>query len=166
VVLLLHGSAGSSASVHALAKGLAQQGPRLYTHWMSEDTEPPAREATSSTLTSWTMTWRTCLLGFARDIWPSAHIGGFSATGGLALRMAASPRAACSTATCCWPHIWVPLRRRSAGGGGWAQVSMPRIVALTALSSLAIRKGEGLTVVRYAVNPAAPFRLLRVIPIG
>jgi hypothetical protein len=85
-------------------------------------------------------------------------LAGFSATGGLALRMAASPQGRLFDGyVLLAPYLGPFAPTNRPGGGGWAQVSMPRIVALTALSSLAIRKGEGLTVVRYAVNPAAPF---------
>jgi non-heme chloroperoxidase len=105
------------------------------------------------------MTWRTCLLGFARDILAKrSYWRVFPATGGLALRMAASPQGRLFDGyVLLAPYLGPFAPTNRPGGGGWAQVSMPRIVALTALSSLAIRKGEGLTVVRYAVNPVAPF---------
>src|SRR5258705_6455202 len=117
VVLLLHGSAGSSASVHALAKGLARQGaaavyaldvrghgasgPRGDVKYIDQLDDDLAD------LSSWIR---------ARHPGQALLLAGFPATGGLALRMAASPQGACSTATCCWPHIWVPLRRRIGRG--------------------------------------------------
>ena len=159
VVLLLHGSAGSSASVHALAKGLARQGaaavyaldvrghgasgPRGDVKYIDQLDDDLAD------LSSWIR---------ARHPGQALLLAGFSATGGLALRMAASPQGRVFDGyVLLAPYLGPFAPTNRPGGGGWAQVSMPRIVALTALSSLAIRKGEGLTVVRYAVNPAAPF---------
>src|SRR5260370_1195152 len=101
-------------------------GPRLYTRWMSGDTEPPAREATSSTLTSWTMTWRTCLLGFARDILAKrSYWRGFSPPSGFSLGCACWPSAAGSRAMCVVPPISVPFCRRIGRGAGGGSRNPP-----------------------------------------
>jgi pimeloyl-ACP methyl ester carboxylesterase len=94
----------------------------------------------------------------ARNPGRSLLLAGFPATGGLALRIAASPQGHLFDGyVLLAPYLGPFAPTNRSGGGGWAQVSMPRILALTALSSLAIRNWEELTVVRYAVNPAAPF---------
>jgi pimeloyl-ACP methyl ester carboxylesterase len=159
VVLLLHGSAGSSASVHALATGLARHGaavvyaldlrghgasgPRGDVRYIGQLDDDLAD------LSAWIR---------ARHPGQQLLLAGFSATGGLALRIAAGPQGRLFDGyVLLAPYLGPFAPTNRPGGGGWAQVSMPRILALTALSSLAIRKWEGLTVVRYAVNPAAPF---------
>ncbi len=159
VVLLLHGSAGSSASVHALATGLARHGaavvyaldlrghgasgPRGDVRYIVQLDDDLAD------LSAWIR---------ARHPGQQLLLAGFSATGGLALRIAAGPQGRLFDGyVLLAPYLGPFAPTNRPGGGGWAQVSMPRILALTALSSLAIRKWEGLTVVRYAVNPAAPF---------
>jgi non-heme chloroperoxidase len=159
VVLLLHGSAGSSASVRALATGLARHGaavvyaldlrghgvsgPRGDVRYIGQLDDDLAD------LSAWIR---------ARHPGQQLLLAGFSATGGLALRIAAGPQGRLFDGyVLLAPYLGPFAPTNRPGGGGWAQVSMPRILALTALSSLAIRKWEGLTVVRYAVNPAAPF---------
>jgi pimeloyl-ACP methyl ester carboxylesterase len=159
VVLLLHGSAGSSASVHALAKGLARHraaavyaldvrghgasGPRGDVKYLGQLDDDLVD------VSAW-----------IRERHPGQPLllAGFSATGGLALRLAASPRGQLFDGYLLLaPYLGPFAPTNRPGGGGWAKVSMPRILALTALSSLAIRRWEGLTVVRYAVNPGAAF---------
>ena len=159
VVLLLHGSAGSSASVHALATGLARHGaavvyaldvrghgasgPRGDVEYIGQLDDDLADVA------AWIR---------GRHPGRPLLLAGFSATGGLALRVASSPQGRLFDGyVLLAPYLGPFSPTNRPGGGGWAQVSMPRILALTALSGLAIRNWEALTVVRYAVNPAAPF---------
>jgi len=154
--ILIHGSVGSGADMHEIAKALTKAGVDAYA--------PDLRGHGGS--------------GIRGDI---AYIGqleddladlldeldrrgvparrvliGHSSGGGFALRVAALPLSSRFAGTILLsPYLGHDAPTASPRERGWANVGMPRLIGLAILNHLGIRALNGLPVVAFAVDPAA-----------
>jgi pimeloyl-ACP methyl ester carboxylesterase len=169
VVVLIHGSSGTSSSMHVLAQAINARGATVYTPSMrghdntgrygdidyigqlDDDLVDFMKQVPAKGVT------RTTLLGF-------------SSGGGFVLQFAGgkngtlfdryvlvSPQMSAHTGGLMRPN-----------GGGWVSVAVPRIVVLSLLTRAGIHNFEGLPVINFAVAPGHvtqtsqyTFRMLR-----
>jgi len=160
VVVLIHGSAGSGSSMHALAKALRADGATIYAPDMRGHgaSGPRGDVAYLGQLDD----DLDDFMQLVRSRHPHATItlAGFSAGGGFTLRIAGGSHgtlfdryllispALCPNAPTCRP-----------GGDAWVSIFMPRIIALRILRLLGVHWFEGLPVVAFAVQPGMENRL-------
>ncbi len=153
VVVLIHGSSGTSASMHVLASAIHARGPTVfalgmrghdgtgrygdvdYIGQLDDDvvdfmSQVPPRSAARKTLL------------------------GFSSGGGFVLRFASG-----ANATLFDRYVLVSPQMSARTGlmrpnaGGWVSVAIPRIVALSLLTRMGIHNFEYLPVIDFAVMP-------------
>jgi alpha-beta hydrolase superfamily lysophospholipase len=154
VAVVVHGSSGSSISVHALAKGLAGRGI---------DTYAPDIRGHGASGTRGDIGYLGQLeddladfVGEIRKVNPAAPLTliGHSAGGGFALRVAGSPIQNLFVRTvllALYLGYDAPSSREDAGG--WASPDIPRLLGLTALRRLGIDCCESLPSIAFAVGP-------------
>jgi len=152
-VVLLHGSSASSLSMHVLAKALAAAGLATYALDMRGhgDSGSKGRIAYVGQLDD-------DLEDFMRSTQPQrpATLAGFSAGGGFALRVAASERQAMfDQYLLLAPFISQDAPTYRADSGGWVNVGIPRIVALSMLDAVGVHAFGSLPVTRFALNEKA-----------
>ena len=149
-VTLVHGSSASSESMHALAKALAAAGFAVYAldvrgHGASG---PHGHIGHIGQLES-------DLVAFVRQVRPSppATLAGFSAGGGLVLRFAGSAdQSLFGSYLLMSPFLGQDAPNQRPGSGGWVNVGVPRVVALSLLERLGLHAFGGLWVSRFALN--------------
>jgi alpha-beta hydrolase superfamily lysophospholipase len=173
VLVAIHGSAGHSRSMHALARHLARQGSaQVY----ALDVRGHGASGTRGDIA-----YRGQLdhdladfLAFARPRHPGAPfvLLGFSAGGGFVLRVAGGTQGERFDGYLLLaPFLRYnapTVRAESPGSGGWASASIPRVLGLTVLNRLGIHAWDGLPAIRFAVaeedrpyvTPAYSHRLL------
>jgi len=162
LVILIHGSAGSSTSMHATAKALAAAGatvvaPDIRGHGESG---PPGDIAYIGQL-------EDDLEDLLNNLDKTHHAAettliGFSAGGGFALRIAGSrlgPRFSRYILLAPYLRYDAPNARVGTNSGGWYDIAIPRIVALSLLSQIGITAFDGLPVLAFAVPPSNPNHL-------
>ncbi|HWB48374.1 MAG TPA: alpha/beta fold hydrolase [Stellaceae bacterium] len=157
--VVVHGSVGSSADVHEIAKALRDarvtayapdvrghgaSGPRgdiAYIGQLDDDLADFLNELDRQGAPA-----RRVLIGH-------------SAGGGFALRIAAEPLAArFAGAVLLAPYLGDGAPTNRPGIGGWVGVGWPRVVALTMLHDVGVDAWGGLPVVEFAVGPRdAPY---------
>jgi alpha-beta hydrolase superfamily lysophospholipase len=85
-----------------------------------------------------------------------ATLAGFSAGGGFALRFAAGPQQrAFDHYLLLSPFISQDAPSYRPGSGGWVEIGVPRIVALSLLDAIGVRAWHHLPVTRFALNEHA-----------
>ncbi|MBA4255343.1 MAG: alpha/beta hydrolase [Polaromonas sp.] len=152
-VVLVHGSSAWGRSLHPMAQALAEAGHAVYVPDVRGHGGSGPRgqvghigqleEDLEDLVAAWQLP-------------PTATLVGFSAGGGLALRLAGSERAALfSGYVLLAPFVGHDAPTYRAGGGGWVNVGMPRVVALTALNAVGIRAFNHLPVTRFALDDEA-----------
>lgn len=152
-VVLIHGSSGSSNGMHPLAKGLAGAGYAVF----SLDIRGHGASGTPGTI-AYVGQLEDDLAAFMRQVAPvtPSVLAGFSAGGGFALRFAGSERQAMFDGYLLMsPFLSEDAPTLRPGGGGWVNVGMPRMLALSVLNALGIRRFNDLPVVRFALNKEA-----------
>lgn len=152
-VVLIHGSSGSSRGMHPLAAGLAAAGYAVY----ALDIRGHGASGSPGTIT-YVGQLEDDMAAFMRQIKPEAPtvLAGFSAGGGFALRLAGSERQEMFDGYLLLsPFLGEDAPTLRPGGGGWVKVGMPRMLALSALNALGIRRFNDLPVVRFALNKEA-----------
>ncbi len=154
VAVLIHGSSGTTASMHPLARALHAKGATVYTLAMrghdgtgrSGDIDYEGQ--LDDDVVDFVKTLGVKKPGEIRTLL------GFSSGGGFALRFAGGPHGDLFDRLILvspqFPHD-APTVRPNAGG--WVSVAIPRIVALTVLSRFGITAFGGLPVLRMAVDP-------------
>lgn len=155
IVLALHGSSGSSRTMHALARYLAGHGAaRVYTVDLRGHGafQPKGDTAYIGQLTD-------DLADFIEGVKATGPGGkivvvGHSAGGGLALRLAAGPAGAGIDGTLLLAPFFHYSAASTRPDGGWAAAHVGRIVALDVLNRLGVRRWNGLVALEFAV-PAA-----------
>ncbi|HEX4327101.1 MAG TPA: alpha/beta fold hydrolase [Burkholderiales bacterium] len=152
-VVLVHGSSASSNSMHVLAQAFAAAGYATYALDMRGHgaSGPKGDIAYIGQL-------EDDLDAFVRTVRPAAPatLAGFSSGGGFVLRYAGSPRQQqFASYLLLSPFLSQDAPTYRPGGGGWASVGIPRIVALTILSSAGIHAFNHLPVVRFALDEHA-----------
>lgn len=154
IAILIHGSSGSSSSVHALAKALAAHGVTTYAPDMRGHGASGSRGDIG-----YIGQLEDDLEDLAAEI-HKAHqnaplvLIGHSSGGGFALRVAASPIQSLFARTVLLaPYLGYDATTNRPNSGGWANADIPRIVALHMLRHAGVHCCEGLPVVALAVPP-------------
>lgn len=152
-VVLVHGSSASSLSMHALARAFADAGFAAYALDMRGHGDSGTRGQIA-----YIGQLEHDLADFVRRVAPPAPatLVGFSAGGGFAIRFAGSERQDLfGSYLLLSPFVSQDAPTYRPGGGGWVQVGIPRIVALTVLDTLGVHALHGLPVTRFALNAEA-----------
>jgi pimeloyl-ACP methyl ester carboxylesterase len=153
-VVLIHGSSGSSASMHPVAEALNARGATVYALSMR------GHDGTGrSGDIDYVGQLDNDLADFMKTLGPKRSgerrtLLGFSSGGGFVLRFAGGPTARLfDRFILVSPQLPVdsPVMRPNAGG--WVSVAMPRIVVLQILSRFGIHAFEGLPALAFAVPP-------------
>ncbi|MDO8979508.1 MAG: alpha/beta hydrolase [Afipia sp.] len=155
IAIVVHGSSGSSAAVHALAKTLAERGV---------DTFAPDIRGHGGSGTRGDIAYLgqleddlSDLVGEIRKTNPAAPLTllGHSSGGGFALRVAGSPIQGLFARTVLLaPYLGYDApSTRGSGAGGWASPNIPRIIGLSILRRLGVVCCESLPTVAFAVAP-------------
>jgi alpha-beta hydrolase superfamily lysophospholipase len=154
VAVLVHGSSGSSISVHALARGLAAAGVETFA---------PDIRGHGVSGTRGDIGYIGQLEDDMADFFSEIHktrpgmpltLLGHSSGGGFALRVAASPIGAQLERTIMIaPYLGYDAPTSRANSGGWAQADVPRFIALALLGKLGFHGADALPTLTFAVPP-------------
>jgi len=154
VAVLVHGSSGSSTSIHALGDALAARGVEAF----AVDIRGHGASGTRGDI-GYVGQLEDDLADFVavvRKTIPDAPLTlvGHSAGGGFALRVTASPIQNLFARTVLLaPYLGYNAPTNRPDSGGWASADLPRIVALTMLRRIGIDCCDALPVVAFAVQP-------------
>jgi len=154
VAILVHGSSGSSASIHALADALAARGVETF----AVDVRGHGASGTRGDI-GYVGQLEDDLADFVavvRKTAPTAPLTliGHSAGGGFALRVAGSPmRDLFARTVLLAPYLGYNAPTNRPNSGGWASADIPRIIALTMLRRIGITCCDALPVLAFAVPP-------------
>jgi pimeloyl-ACP methyl ester carboxylesterase len=154
VVVLVHGSSGTSASMHVLARAIHQDGATVYALAMRGH-DGTGRSGDIDYIGQ----LDDDLVDFVKTLPPKPANGwrtllGFSSGGGFVLRVAGTPNGRLfDRFVLVSPQMPArsPMMRPNAGG--WVGVSIPRIVILSFLSRAGIHALDGLDAIAFAVSP-------------
>jgi alpha-beta hydrolase superfamily lysophospholipase len=152
--IVIHGSSGSSTSMHAIADALAARGVESF----AVDIRGHGASGMRGDI-GYLGQLEDDLADFVtvvRKTVPSAPLTllGHSAGGGFALRVAASPIQNLFERTILTaPYLGYDAPTNRPSGGGWANADIPRIIALQILRRIGITCCDGLPVVALAVPP-------------
>ena len=158
LAILVHGSSGSSADMHAVARALADSGVAA----AAIDTRGHGASGTRGDIgyIGQLDDDLADLIGELRPQYPAARLTliGHSSGGGFTLRIAGEPAGKLfDRFVLLAPYLGysAPTNRPSEGPGRWADADIPRILALMFLRSLGIDWGQSLPVIAFANAPAA-----------
>lgn len=149
--VLVHGSSGSSMSIHALADALAARGVESFAVDIRGHGASGARGDIG--YLGQLDDDMVDFVALVRKTVPSAPLTllGHSAGGGFALRLAGSPTQNLFQRTILIAPYDAPTNRPNSGG--WASADIPRIVALRVLREVGISCCDALPVLAFAVPP-------------
>ena len=148
-VVLIHGSSGHSSSMHAMARAFARAGYQAF----AVDMRGHGGSKEKGRLKSIGHLEKD-IEDFvkATGIGGKATLVGFSSGGGFALRLAAGEyQDLFARYVLLAPFISHEAPTYRPGSGGWASVGVPRIIALSMLTSARITALNHLPVIRFAV---------------
>jgi alpha-beta hydrolase superfamily lysophospholipase len=154
VAILIHGSSGSSPSIHALADGLAARGVESF----AVDVRGHGASGTRGDI-GYVGQLEDDLADFVavvRKSNPTAPITllGHSAGGGFALRVAGSPIQGLFARTILIaPYLGYGAPTNRPNSGGWASGDIPRILALQVLRKVGVDCCDALPTLAFAVPP-------------
>lgn len=151
-IVLIHGSSASSRSMHPMAQALVAAGYTVD----ALDVRGHGDSGTRGQI-GYIGQLEDDVADFMRDVphpAPSTLIG-FSAGAGFALRFAASPQAALFDRYVLLAPFLIQAPSNRPGGGGWASVGLPRIIALTVLNKIGVTAWNDLPVTQFALNAEA-----------
>jgi len=151
VVILVHGSSGSSTSVHALADALAARGVETFAPDIRGHGASGARGDIG-----YVGQLEDDLADFVALVRKSAPLTllGHSAGGGFALRVAGSPIQNLFQRTILLaPYLGYDVPSSRSDSGGWASADIPRFIGLRALRAVGIDCCDALPVLAFAVPP-------------
>ena len=154
VAILVHGSSGSSVSIHALAGALAERGVETW----APDIRGHGASGTRGDI-AYLGQLEDDLSDFVseiRNIHPDAPLTllGHSSGGGFALRVAGSPIQNLFVRTVLLaPYLGYDAPSSRQDAGGWASPDIPRFIALSILRRLGIVCCESLPTIAFAVPP-------------
>jgi alpha-beta hydrolase superfamily lysophospholipase len=154
IAILIHGSSGSSASVHALADALAARGVETFAIDIRGHGASGARGDIG--YVGQLEDDLADLVAVVRKTNPAAPLTliGHSAGGGFALRVAASPIQDLFARTVLLaPYLGSRAPTNRPNSGGWASADVPRVIALAALHDIGITCCDALPVLAFAVPP-------------
>jgi alpha-beta hydrolase superfamily lysophospholipase len=154
IAILVHGSSGSSPSVHALADALAAHGVETF----APDIRGHGGSGSRGDIgyVGQLEDDMADLVALVRKSNPDAPITllGHSAGGGFALRLASSPIQNLFARTVLLaPYLGYDAPTNRPNSGDWASPDIPRILALAALRRIGIDWCEALPVLAFAVPP-------------
>ncbi|HLZ03286.1 MAG TPA: alpha/beta fold hydrolase [Bradyrhizobium sp.] len=153
IAILIHGSSGSSAAVHALADALAAHGVETY----APDIRGHGGSGTRGDI-AYLGQLEDDMADFVALIRttssePIALIG-HSSGGGFALRLASSPiKDQFARTILLSPYLGYDAPSNRPYSGGWASPDIPRFFAIVALNKLGIDCCEALPTLAFAVPP-------------
>jgi alpha-beta hydrolase superfamily lysophospholipase len=158
LAILVHGSSGSSADMHAVARALADSGVAA----AAIDTRGHGASGTRGDIgyIGQLDDDLADLVAELRPQYPTARLTliGHSSGGGFTLRIAGEPAGKLfDRFVLLAPYLgyFAPTNRPSEGPGRWADADIPRILALMFLRRLGIDWGQSLPVIAFANAPAA-----------
>jgi alpha-beta hydrolase superfamily lysophospholipase len=170
IAILVHGSSGSSAAVHALADALAARGVETY----APDIRGHGGSGTRGDVgfIGQLENDMADFVAVVRKTSPAEPLTllGHSAGAGFALRLAGSPIQDLFARTVLLaPYLGYEAPTNRPSSGGWAKADIPRFLALVTLGKLGIDCCEGLPTLAFAVpanserilNPTYSYRLMR-----
>jgi len=152
--VLVHGSSGSSMSIHALADALAARGVESFAVDIRGHGGSGARGDIG--YLGQLDDDMADFVALVRKTVPSAPLTllGHSAGGGFALRVAGSPAQNLFQRTILLaPYLGYDAPTNRPNSGGWASADIPRILALRALGAIGIDCCDALPVLAFAVPP-------------
>jgi pimeloyl-ACP methyl ester carboxylesterase len=152
IAILVHGSSGSSAAVHALADALAAHGIETF----APDIRGHGGSGTRGDIGHIGQLENDMgdVVALVRKTSPDAPITllGHSAGGGFALRIASSDiKAQFARTIMLAPYLGYDAPTNRPQSGGWASADLPRFFGLVALRKLGIECCEGLPTLAFAV---------------
>ena len=156
--ILVHGSSGSSMSIHALADALADALAARGVESFAIDVRGHGASGTRGDI-GYLGQLEDDLADFVtvvRNKAPSVPLTliGHSAGGGFALRVASSPiQNLFSRTVLLAPYLGYDAPTNRPNSGGWASPDLPRIIALRALREIGIACCDALPVLAFAVPP-------------
>jgi non-heme chloroperoxidase len=152
-VVLVHGSSGSSNSMHVVAKALASAGYAAY----ALDIRGHGASGPKGTI-AYVGQLEDDLASFVQAVplaQPSTLIG-FSSGGGFVLRFAGSARQDMfQRYVLLSPFLGPRAANYRPNSGGWVDVGIPRIVGLMVLNRLGVQAFNALPVINFALNEEA-----------
>jgi len=170
IAILIHGSSGSSTSVHALADALAARGVETY----APDIRGHGGSGTRGDIAYLGQLEDDLsdLVSIVRKTSPNAPLTllGHSAGGGFALRVAGSPiQDLFARTVLIAPYLGYDAPTNWPHSGGWAGADVPRALGLMALRKIGLDCCESLPTLAFAVppnsatnlTPAYSYRLMR-----
>ena len=152
-VVLIHGSSASSTSMHVLAEAFAKAGYSAY----ALDIRGHGNSGSKGKI-SYVGQLEDDLAVFVREVAPTspATLVGFSSGGGFALRFGSGGHQdKFQSYLLLSPFLGPDAPTHRPGSGGWVNVGVPRIIALSVLNTLGIRAFNGLPVASFALNEEA-----------
>jgi alpha-beta hydrolase superfamily lysophospholipase len=154
VAVLVHGSSGSSVSIHALADALAAHGVETY----APDIRGHGASGTRGDIAYLGQLEDDLadLVAIVRKSTPTAPLTllGHSSGGGFALRIAGSPIQNLFVRTVLLsPYLGYDAPSSRADAGGWASPDIPRFIGLSILRRLGIVCCDSLPTIAFAVPP-------------
>lgn len=152
-VVLVHGSSGSSHSMHLLGQALATAGYSAY----ALDMRGHGGSGPKGTI-AYVGQLEDDLEDFLGTVKP-AHpltLAGFSSGGGFALRFAGSARQKLfDNYLLLSPMLTHKAPTFRPGSGGWVKIGLPRIIAISMLNAVGVHLFNGLTVLNFALDDQA-----------
>jgi alpha-beta hydrolase superfamily lysophospholipase len=154
VAVLVHGSSGSSVSIHGLADALAAHGVETY----APDIRGHGASGTRGDIAYLGQLEDDLadLVAIVRKSTPTAPLTllGHSSGGGFALRIAGSPIQNLFVRTVLLsPYLGYDAQSSRADAGGWASPDIPRFIGLSILRRLGIVCCDSLPTIAFAVPP-------------
>jgi len=152
-VVLIHGSSGSSSSMHVLAKALAGAGYEAY----ALDIRGHGASGPKGTI-AYIGQLEDDLASFVSTVSLAkpATLAGFSSGGGFVLRFAGSIRQDdFQNYLLLSPFLSHKAPTFRPGSGGWVSIGIPRIVGLTILNGLGVHVFNDLPVTSFALSDEA-----------
>jgi pimeloyl-ACP methyl ester carboxylesterase len=170
IAIVVHGSSGSSAAVHALSDALAARGVDTY----APDIRGHGGSGTRGDIAyvgqlEDDMADLVALIHKASPAGPITLVG-HSAGGGFALRVASSPiKDLFARTVLLAPYLGYDAPTNRPNSGGWASADIPRLLGLLALRKIGIECCDALPALAFAVPkdsanilvPAYSARLMR-----
>jgi pimeloyl-ACP methyl ester carboxylesterase len=155
VIFLIHGSSGTSASMHVLAHALSATGATIYVPSLRghDNTGPRRGDVAYQNQLEDDLSDLVAAVG-EKPKGGKRVLVGFSSGGGFVLRIAGSAYGKLFdrfVPISPFLRYNAPTTRENAGG--WTRIAMPRVIALTTLDRFGIHTFEGLPVLAFAVEP-------------
>jgi pimeloyl-ACP methyl ester carboxylesterase len=161
IAVLVHGSAGNSANMHAVGKGLTAVGVRA----VALDIRGHGRSGMRGDIGYIGQLEHDLVdaIGFLKKLVPDARftLVGHSAGGGFALRVAGGAQGELfERYVLVAPYLgpFAPTSRRQTGNAHWAEPNIPRIIALAALERFGISCCQSLPTLAFALPEEAALR--------